>query len=329
MGWQKQSEKQGRKDAKNDRPIEDECGGMSNRDYENSGGRIRFGKKGDGVKEDKFKILTNAWEYTKSEEDDTELMQGGVTLGYNSVNFEIAAVQVASIQYAKAEARWRLMPPEIKDANNAAARDRRANREWEKIRLDSINRKAAEHNKVFREQRTEDDPYWKFGDPEEIARMDGIDKRSARQIALRWRFDVDEKAWRSLVIKYCAWLEDVKPDSMRTRFKRKPHDRQLAEFVTSVDCMAVGVVMPGGFDKEALLGEIGDELAMEMNTPRSDMDRREFLISAAHDLYAGGSLFPPYVYKTLDEQLDDVVLLLDAAGVDMTPPEPEIDWSRV
>jgi hypothetical protein len=177
------------------------------------------------------------------------------------VNFEIAAVQVASIQYAKAAARWRLMPPHIKDANNAAARDRRANREWEQVRYDSINRKAAEHNKVFRDQRTEDDPYWSYGDPQEIERMNGIDRRSALQLAMDWRFKVDEKAWQALVVKYCAWLEDIRPDSMRARFNRKPEQRDLAGFVTATDCMAVGVVMPGGFDKEYLLAQHGDELA--------------------------------------------------------------------
>ena len=52
-------------------------------------------------------------------------------------------------------------------------------------------------------------------------------------------------------------------------YRRKPHKKQLAEFVFATDAMACDV-MPG-FDDE-LLGNIGDELALQMNTPRSDLN---------------------------------------------------------
>ena len=133
----------------------------------------------------------------------------------------------------------------------------------------------------------------------------------------------------AFIIRYAAFLEGIKPASIRQRYRRKPHEKQLAEFVFATDAMACDVVMPGGFDVDTLLGNIGDELALQMNTPRSDLERRDFIIKGAHDLYESGSLFPPYIYAELDEMLEAVVGILLDAGVDMSQPEPEIDWSKV
>lgn len=321
--WQKEAKRQAKKDAKRDRKLEDDRT-MAHTDYENTRGRVRTGGKRE-VAADKMPMLSNAWQYNSSGVEDLELRRAGVSMGYSSVNFEMAAVQIASIMYAKNRARWQNMDDEAKEAIYAAARDKRAAREWDEVRHDSINRKSAEIYKEFLEQRTKEDPSWMYDSHTAMAKMDGRDTRSAHQMARKWRFEVDEDKWQALVVKYCAWLEGIKPDSMRTRFKRKPEQRDLAGFVTSVDCLACGVVVPGGFDKEALLSEIGDELAMEMNTPRDDLERRDFIINASHDLYAGGALFPPYVYQSLDEMLESVVLLLEASGYYNTRHE-EAEW---
>ena len=48
-----------------------------------------------------------------------------------------------------------------------------------------------------------------------------------------------------------------------------------------------------------------------METPRSDKERRAFIIHAFHDFYAAGCLTPAYVYAELEDMLESVVELLE------------------
>ena len=89
-----------------------------------------------------------------------------------------------------------------------------------------------------------------------------------------------------------------------------------------------GVITPTGFDREELLGQPGDELALEMETPRSDLERREFIINSVQGFYEKGNLLPPYVFEAVEETTMKVVDILQEAGVDTSLPEPEIDWSK-
>lgn len=264
------------------------------------------------------------------EETHRDLRDAGLKLGIGSVNTWAAGFAMAQAKFAATRRRWNGMSTEQKQATYETRKEQRANRDFYQVREDSEHRKYLEHYGDFVADREAEDPeWWLYGDPEEIERRDHIDQRSARQIAVKWRHDEDVKKLDAFIVRYAAFLEGIKPASIRQRYRRKPHEKELAEFVFSVDLQACGCALPGGFDADELLAAHGDELAMQMNTPRSELERRDFIIKGADDLFSGGSLFPPYIYAELDEMLDAVVAVLVDAGVDMSAPKQEIDWSKV
>ena len=258
-----------------------------------------------------------------------ELRDAGLRLGVNTVNTLAAGFAMASAQYALNKERWRRYSPEYKSHLNDLRRMQRANRDWEQVREDSIHRNYRDVFNGFVEQRTADDPYWTYIDPEEIDRMNELDGRSATQIANKWRLDVDEKEMRALVIGYAAFLAGIKPDSIRARFKRKPHERELAEFVFVTDALACGVVFPSGFDKEVLLNSPGDDLAMQTETTRSDQERREHIVSVMESFYAKGNLLPGFVYERIGDAMGQALDVLNKSVDDLSAADEEIDWSRV
>jgi hypothetical protein len=248
-----------------------------------------------------------------------ELRGAGLRLGVNGVNTQAAGFAMASAQYARNKERWRRYSPEYKSHLNAMRRTQRANRDWEQVREDSITRNYREVFNGFLDDRTAEDPYWTYIDPAEIERMDEIDGRSARQVADRWRLEVDEREMRALVVRYSAFLSGIKPDSIRARFKRKPHERELAEFVFVTDALACGVAFPSGFAEGVLVNSPGDELCTQTETSRSNQERRDYIVSVMESFFAKGNRLPPYVADSIE------------AGADRVPDDPteEIDWSRV
>ena len=259
-----------------------------------------------------------------------ELRDAGERLGVASVNTSLAGFAMASAQYISNKERWRRMPEGYKQYLNAVRRMNRSRRDWEEMRADSVSRKYREvYGGFVKDREAEDLGFWLYGDNDEKARLDGIDQRSAMTVAERWRRGADEKEFDAFVVRYAAFLAGVQTQAIRGRFRRNKAHKDLAEFVLSVDLQACGCVFPGGFDKEQLLDQAGDELAIKMETPRSDLDRRTFIINSTHDLFAAGALIPPYVYRDLSEMLDEVVAILQEAGVDMSEPDEEVDWARV
>jgi hypothetical protein len=146
-----------------------------------------------------------------------ELMSVGVRVGYASVNVMEAGFALANAAYMKNKNRWYYMQPERKELIYAQRRVARANRAWEKVREDSIARHRAGIYKGFVAQRSEDEPYWTYFDDTVISRMEGIDMRSAEQMATAWRHEQDEKALRASVVRYAAFLEDANPKSTKSR----------------------------------------------------------------------------------------------------------------
>ena len=86
--------------------------------------------------------------------------------------------------------------------------------------------------------------------------------------------------------------------------------------------------MPVGFDRDRLLNQHGGDLVV-MDTPMADLERRELMIDLVDGYYAAGGLFPGYVWDPVMPMIEEVMKLLEEAGVDVSIPEPEIDWSRV
>ena len=197
-----------------------------------------------------------------------EMRDSGLRLGVNSVDTNSAAFALINARYMKNKLAWERTPPWKRELMNAERRDKRASRSFEQKREDSIHRHASEHYRLFAKQRLEDDPYFLFLDPEVIAEAEGVDSRSAHTIALRWKQADDEKKLGAMVTKYAAALEGIKPRSMQTKLRRKPELRQAAEIVFVCDAHACGVVLPGGFDRERLLANHGDEL-YELETEMS------------------------------------------------------------
>ena len=73
--------------------------------------------------------------------------------------------------------------------------------------------------------------------------------------------------------------------------------------------------MPAGFAVEELLSQTGDELELRMITPRTDRERRVWIIEQADEYYRSGALYPPYVWQSLEPLLEDVIDVLEQAGV--------------
>jgi hypothetical protein len=309
-----------------------ESGGGDGADWESNMSRGASHTAMDGTG---FKFDTRGATSQETDHEDVdpklqrEMRDAGLKLGINSVNTTLAAFAMASVQYVRNKERWRRMPDEYKEYQNAVRRHQRRNRDWEQVRADSVSRQFREIFNGWQKDRVKDDPYYLYGDPAELARDKAIDSSSALQVAQRWRYEVDEKELDAMVVKYAAFLADVQPQAIRGRFRRNKAQKDVAEFVFATDAMACGVVMPGGFDRDALMDTLGDELAIKIETTRSDRERREFIINAAHDYYAKGNLFPPYVYKELEAVLQDVIEILEDAGVDLSEPEEVIDWSKV
>lgn len=271
--------------------------------------------------------------YTGGHEDvdpevQEEFSEAGLRLGINSVDMNSAAFCLINARYMKNKIAWAKTPPWKRELINEERRDKRANRGASQVREDSIHRHASEIYRRFIRERTEDDRYWEFLDPEQIDQMNGVDSRSARQMAERWKIEDDQRRLDAMIVRYAAALERIQPRSIQTRFRRKPELRQAAEIVFVCDAHACDVVMPGGFDRDRLLSQWGDEL-YELDTPLTDQERREAIIEEAHDYYASGALFPAYVLEPLMPMLNEVAALLEQAGVDLSPLKPEIDWSRV
>ena len=161
---------------------------------------------------------------------------------------------MASAIYVRNKERWRLMPEEQKEYQNAVRRHQRRNRDWAQKRDDSVARRYRAIFNGFQRDRVRDDPYYLFGDPDELERDKGIDERSAMQMAQRWRYEVDEKELDAMVVRYAAFLADVQPQAIRAKYRRnamvededgrKMRFKDLAELVFRVDAMACGVVMP-------------------------------------------------------------------------------------
>lgn len=258
-----------------------------------------------------------------------EMREAGLKLGVASVDTSRAAFVMVSHQYVLNKERWRHTPQWARDLISADRRDKRASRDYEQTRDDSVHRKASEIYKGFAAGRVEADIYYEFGDPEEIARDEAIDMRSAEQMSRSWRLGVDEEGFNACVVKYAAHVAGIKPDSIRARFKRNQKMKGIAEVVYVTDLHACGAVTSLGFDKDELMAQYGDELT-EMLTPRSDQERREFIIEGSHDYYKRGNIYPPFVWTPeVNEMLDSIVAVLEQAGVDMGVIESAIDWSRV
>lgn len=270
-----------------------------------------------------------------SEELHKEVAESGLRLGINSVDVRFCGFAMASADYIRNKEYWRQMPDWKKQEVYKTRKQQRANREWNQMRSDSVDRKSNQHFKVWQNERRANDPYYDFGDPAEIEREAGIDRRSADQLAVSWRMAQDEKAFDTLVLKYAAALNGIGIEAQRAKFKRNDQQyKELAECIFVTDALATDVVLPDGFDKQQLLSSIGGELAIEaieMDTDMSDSDRRRFLIEGAETFYKRGNIFPPPVWAPLSELLDDVVAILEKAGIDMSAPAitEEIDWSRV
>jgi len=258
-----------------------------------------------------------------------EMREAGMKLGINSVDTSRAAFVMISHQYVLNKVRWARTPQWKRDLISADRRDKRASRDYEQTRDDSVHRKAGEIYKGFAAERVESDPYYEYGDPEEIERDEAIDMRSAEQLARSWRLGVDEEGFNACVVKYAAHVAGIKTDSIRARFKRNQKMKGIAEVVYVTDLHACGAVTSVGFDRDDLMAQYGDEL-IEMLTPRSDEERRAFIIEGSHDYFSKGNIWPAYVWTPeINEMLDSVVAVLAQAGVDMSVVESEIDWSRV
>lgn len=247
--------------------------------------------------------------------------KSGLGLGYNGVDFTKAAYQMASASYIESKERWRCMSEEEKEREYFLRRQQRASRSDEDVRRDSINRKSRPIYKQFVAEREEG---WNFGDPEDIARMDAIDSVSAYQIAEQWRREEDQRKLDALVVRYAAWLEDKDPKLIRQRFRRNGDHRDKAEYVFVNDALATGILFAGSFNEATLRAEHGGELVMELVTPRSDAERRDWLITEAGKFYRTGAVFPPYIFNAIGPLVTDVVAILEEAGVDLMPP-PEWD----
>lgn len=252
----------------------------------------------------------------------------GLALGYRSADIYSAGFALASAQYLRSKEQWRNTPPWRREILYQERREKRANRTWWERREQSI---ARHRSKRFNEFVAGRAPGWEYLDSAEIDRMDGIDIRSANQLAVQWRMNLDVERMDALVVKYAAALESKTQRTMQTRFRRKPGEKQLAELVFMHDARACDVVMPGDFDKEALLNAHGDELKLELITDMTDRERRELIIDLAHDYRASGAEFPPFCYSPLLPMLEEVAGLLEVAGIDLTTPEEEeeIDWGTV
>lgn len=264
-----------------------------------------------------------------SEELHEEIRGAGLNLGVASVDIFRVGYVIASSAYIQNKERWRQAPDECKRYTYAKRKWKRRRRDWEKVRADSIQRQSSKIYKGFLKSRTETEPAWIYFDPAEIERMNTIDGNSAYQMAERWREGQDQKAMDALVVKYAALVDGgVQAESIRARWRRNKAQKILAESVFVIDLLACGCVSSLGFDKGDLLAEHGDEL-VPMDAACSEQERREFLIEASHDFFKAGALFPLYVWESLNPILEEIVQILNEQGIDLTAPEPEIDWSRV
>ena len=238
----------------------------------------------------------------------------GLGLGYNSVDFNKLAIHMSSISYIENKLRYAQMSDAEKQYRYRTQKEKRAARTEEDMRLDSINRKS---KPIYQGLVAERDKGWEFGDPEQIKLRDQIDSAAAFELASIWRMDEDVRKLDAMVVSYSAWLEDVDKKIIRQRFRRDQSHKERAEFVYVTDALATAVVMPGGFDVEELMSQTGDELELRMITPRTDRERRVWIIEQASDYYQSGALYPPYVWQSLEPLLEDVVDILEEAGIDL------------
>jgi hypothetical protein len=230
-------------------------------------------------------------------------------LGVASVGWDTLGVQLASTRWIAQRNRWLCKPAEEKLKLYASQKEARANRTQVMKREDSINRKAATFYKDFLAQRDEDYPQWQYADDGEKARLERIDSNSSHDLATSWRLDEDERRLQALVIRYAAFLEDIDKKIVQQRFRRSQKFIDQANFVFSVDAEATGLLMP--FDSaDELLRDIGDPLALEIATPRTDRERRHWLISNVLPFYESGGAMPPYMTHTIDALLDSVAEIL-------------------
>ena len=288
---------------------------MRDSDYERTPGRVMTGWDGE-LSLDRTPVNDDI-AYVSDDDDNG--------LGYSSANLRSAGIALASAEYVKSKTQWQDTPDWERQRIYEQRKVKRANRDWQRVREDSIHRHRLKWLNRFIEDREEG---WEFLDSEEIDQMNGIDFRSADQIAQRWKQKDDETKLASLVVKYAAMLEGATPRTIQARFRRKPHEKELAEVVYVLDALATGVVMPSGFDADQL-SMTGDELAIHMQTNATEQERRAHIIEGARAFYAQGSLYPPYVLKAIDPMLAAVADLLVEAGLDFSDAEEEIDWSEV
>jgi hypothetical protein len=261
------------------------------------------------------------------DEDWEEISKAGLKIGIASLDMHSVGFALANAQFMASRLQWANTPEWKRQEINEARKDKRSNRHWFQVREDSIHRQYLKHYNAYIEDRSKADPYWRFMSDDEIAHLDGIDSRSARQRALSWRFNRDDELLKAMSVKYMGLLEGVKPVSIRARYKKQPHLKDLALFVTVQDCISCGAMGTSEFDTQKLLSELGDEL-VEMEAAVSERDRREFIINESHAYLSKGSLFPAYCWETLDPVLSEVIKILEEAGVALSPPpEPAIDWS--
>ena len=236
----------------------------------------------------------------------------GLGIGYASADFTDAARAIITARYVKNKQRWANMTQPEREEQARKQRVKRAGRNWDGVRQDSINRKGSDFFRLFEADREEG---WRHFPDDEIAEMDRIDNATSQSLALRWRLTLDEKRFYSLIKAYAAWLENASIKTIQKRAERSEGDLTAAELVFVADARAVDIVVPDWFDADSLHRRFGDDLAVKMNTPRSDAERREWLINAAEKFYRQGNLFPPYVADPLLGLLDDVMEILIGEGV--------------